>query len=107
MSQTTAVTAADWESEVLQADVPVLVDFHAPWCPPCRRVAPELDAVAEQLKGQAKVVKVDVDEEPDLGSRYGVQSIPALMIFKGGKVVDQMVGAYPRQVIAEKLNQYV
>ena len=107
MSQAAAVSSADFDTEVLQAEVPVLVDFWAVWCGPCRRVAPELDAVAEQLSGKAKIVKVNVDEEPDLAGRYSVQSIPALLIFKGGKVVDQMVGAYPRQVIAEKLNQYV
>ena len=107
MSQAAAVSSADFDTEVLQSEVPVLVDFWAVWCGPCRRVAPELDAVAEQLSGKAKIVKVNVDEEPDLSGRYGVQSIPALLIFKGGKVVDQMVGARPRQEIAEKLTQYM
>lgn len=107
MSQAAAVTTADFDTEVLQAQVPVLVDFWAVWCGPCRRVAPEVDAVAEQLSGKAKVVKVNVDEEPDLAGRYGIQSIPALLIFKNGQVADQIVGAHPRQVIAEKLQAHV
>ena len=107
MSQAAAVTTADFDTEVLQAEVPVLVDFWAVWCGPCRRVAPEVDAVAEQLSGKAKVVKVNVDEEPDLAGLYGIQSIPALLIFKNGQVADQIVGAHPRQVIAERLQAHV
>ncbi len=107
MSQATPVTSTDFDTQVLQSDVPVLVDFWAAWCGPCRRVAPEVDAVAEQLSGKAKVMKVDIDAEPDLAARYGIQSIPALFIFKGGRVVEQLVGLQPRQVIAEKLSAHV
>jgi len=107
MSQATPVTSTDFDTQGLQSGVPVLVDFWAAWCGPCRRVAPEVDAVAEQLSGKAKVMKVDIDAEPDLAARYGIQSIPALFIFKGGRVVEQLVGLQPRQVIAEKLSAHV
>lgn len=107
MSTAAAVSSADFDTEVLKSEVPVLVDFWAAWCGPCRRVAPEVDAVAEQMGAKAKVVKVDIDAEPEIASKYGIQSIPALFIFKGGKVVDQIVGAQPRQVIASKLSQHV
>ena len=107
MSQAAAVTTADFDTQVLQSEQPVLVDFWAVWCGPCRRVAPEVDAVAEQMQGQAKVLKVNVDEEPDIAGRYGIQSIPTLMIFKGGQVVDQIVGAVPRTTLAEKLQSHV
>ena len=107
MSQAAAVTSAEFDKEVLQSEVPVLVDFWATWCGPCRRVAPEIDAVAEQLGATAKIVKVDVDAEPELAGRYGIQSIPALFIFKDGKVVDQLMGAMPRQAIAAKLSAHI
>ena len=107
MSQAAAVTTADFDTQVLQSEQPVLVDFWAVWCGPCRRVAPEVDAVAEQMQGQAKVLKVNVDEEPDIAGRYGIHSIPTLMIFKGGQVVDQIVGAVPRTTLAEKLQSHV
>ena len=100
------VTSANFDAEVLQSTLPVLVDFWAPWCPPCRRIAPELEAVAEQMQGRAKVRKLDIDQEPDLANSYGVQSIPTLLIFKNGQVVDQMVGAAPRQVIATRLQAH-
>ena len=92
MSNASAVTTADFEKEVLQSDVPVLVDFWAPWCPPCRAIAPTLDALADEYQGKAKIVKVDVDDEPEVASRYGISSIPALLLFKGGEQVGQLVG---------------
>ena len=103
MSKAPAVTAANFETDVLQSDVPVLVDFYASWCPPCRAIAPAVDALAAQMEGKAKVFKLDVDAEPDIESRYGVKSIPTLIIFKGGEPVDRVVGAVPQVLLAEKL----
>jgi thioredoxin 1 len=103
MSNTQSVDTTNFNTEVLGSDLPVLVDFWATWCGPCHRVAPEVEAVAEQLMGRAKVFKLDVDESPQLAQEYGVQSIPTLLIFKGGKVVDQVVGTVPRTIIAQKL----
>ena len=99
MSNALAVKTADFEKEVLQSEVPVLVDFWAPWCPPCRAIAPTLDIVASEMEGKARIVKVDVDDEPEVAARYGVSSIPALLLFKGGEQVGQLVGAHPKSTI--------
>jgi len=105
MSNAVSVTTADFDNEVLKSDVPVLVDFWAPWCPPCRAIAPTLDVVAEEFAGKAKVVKVDVDDEPQVASRYGVSSIPALLLFKNGEQVGQLVGAHPKSTIANLITK--
>ena len=101
------LTSATFDQEVLQSDVPVLVDFWAVWCGPCRMVAPHVEAVAEEFAGVAKVCKVDVDKESDIASRYGIMSIPTLVFFKGGKPVDQIVGAQPKKAIADRLQKLV
>ncbi len=101
------LTDSNFEEQVLKSQTPVLVDFWAEWCGPCRRVAPEVEAVAEQMGERARVVKVDIESDPELASKYGIQSIPALFIFKGGRVVEQLVGLQPRTVIAEKLSAHV
>ena len=92
-----AVTAAEFEREVLQAEGLVLVDFWAAWCPPCRRLAPTLDGLAAEYEGRLSVVKVDVDENPELAQRYGIQSIPTLILFRDGRAVDKRLGALPKE----------
>jgi thioredoxin 1 len=102
-----AVTEREWETEVLQSPTPVLVDFWAIWCGPCRLIAPIVEELATQYAGKLKVLKVDVDQEQSLAIRYGIMSIPTLMLFKGGQVVDQIVGALPRNVIEERVRRHL
>jgi len=105
MAAQLAITADNFDSEVLQSDVPVLVDFWAEWCGPCKAIGPSIEQLATEYAGKAKVYKVDVDSEGDLASRYGVMSIPALLVFKGGKVVEQMVGAAPKATLAQLIDR--
>src|SRR5512139_1841178 len=90
------LTDANFDAEVLKSEVPTLVDFWAVWCGPCKQIAPMVDALADEYKGRVKVAKMDVDNHQVVPQQYGVRSIPTLLIFKGGKVVGQMVGAMPR-----------
>ncbi len=90
-----AVTEEGFEREALAAEGPVLVDFWAGWCPPCRRLAPALEALAAEYQGRLTVLKVDVDENPELSARYGIRSIPTLIVFKEGRVADRRLGALP------------
>ncbi|MEW6302224.1 MAG: thioredoxin [Verrucomicrobiota bacterium] len=97
-------TDENFETEVIKSKEPVLVDFWAPWCGPCRMIAPVVEELAQEYQGRAKVVKVDVDTSPMTATRYGITSIPSLMIFKGGEVVDQALGAVSKRVLVDKLN---
>ena len=107
MSATLAVSSTEFEEKVLKSDVPVLVDFWAEWCGPCKMIAPSIEQLATEYEGKARVFKVDVDHNGDIASQYGIMSIPALLVFKGGKVVDQMVGAAPKAAIADLLNRAI
>lgn len=105
MAAELAVTTAEFDEKVLKSDVPVLVDFWAEWCGPCKMIGPSVEALATEYAGKAKVYKVDVDKEGDIAGQYGIMSIPALLVFKGGKVVDQMVGAAPKPQIAALIDR--
>ena len=107
MSAALAVSTADFDAQVLEAGVPVLVDFWASWCVPCRTIAPAVDAVASEFLGRAKVFKLDVDENPEIAGRYSVQSIPTLLFFKGGQKVGELVGAQnTRQTIEAAFSEH-
>jgi thioredoxin 1 len=107
MSAAVPVSDATFQVEVLNSEIPVLVDFWAPWCGPCRMVAPVVDEIAEQYQGRVKVVKINTDDNPEVASTYGIQSIPTLMIFKGGSKVDKVVGAVPRATLATTLEKHL
>ena len=97
-------TDANFDQDVLQSDIPVLVDFWAGWCAPCKMIAPIVEEIASEYDGKVKVGKVDVDANPQIAGKYGIRSIPSLLIFKGGELVNQIIGMQPKAAITEKLN---
>ncbi len=105
MADILEVTDDNFEAEVLKADLPVLIDFWAPWCGPCKTIAPVVEELASTYKGQLKVVKMNVDDNPRTPSQYGVRGIPNLVLFKGGKVQEQVVGAVPKAQLAQAVER--
>jgi thioredoxin 1 len=101
------VSDNSFENDVLKSDKPVLVDFWAAWCAPCRMLAPTVDAVAEKYNGSAKVVKVNVDENPSVSQRFGIKGIPTLILFKGGKEEERVVGATSQESISRMIDRHV
>lgn len=100
-------TDSNFNNEVLTSGIPVLVDFWAPWCGPCRMVAPIVEEIANEFTGKLKVVKINTDENFNVASKYGIMSIPTLGIFKNGRMVDAVIGAVPKNYLVNKINPYV
>jgi thioredoxin 1 len=101
------VNDINFETEVIQSPVPVLVDFWAVWCGPCRMIAPIVEELSSELDGRLKVGKVDVDHNPEISMKFGIRSIPTLLLFQGGKVVEQIVGAVPKRTLLEKVQPHL
>ena len=101
------ISESQFDQEVLQATLPVLVDFWAPWCGPCKMLGPVLEEVAAANDSSLKIVKVNVDENPDLAQKYEVMGIPAMFLFKGGQVIDSFTGAMSRQALSDKIDKYI
>lgn len=107
MAKPAEFTDANFETEVLKSDLPVLVDFWAEWCGPCKMIAPTIEQLAGEYEGKLKVGKIDVDVHQQMAMKYNVRGIPTLLIFKGGKPVEQIVGALPKPAIVQKLTAHI
>jgi len=104
MAHPVAVTDSDFDEKVLKAGTPVLVDFWAEWCAPCRMIAPMVDELSQEYDGKISFAKVDVDSNPEISLKYGIRSIPTLLVFKDGQPVDQVIGAVPKGTLKKRLD---
>ena len=107
MADVQSISDDTFENEVIKSDLPVLIDFWAPWCGPCKAIAPVVDEVAQEYAGRLKVLKMNVDDNPQTPSRYGVRGIPNLILFKGGQVREQIVGAVAKKRLVDAITQVV
>ena len=107
MGKPVEFTGDNWDAEVMQSDVPVLVDFWAPWCGPCRMIAPIVEELAGEYEGKLKVGKCNVDENGMTATNFGIRSIPTLLVFKGGDVVEQIIGAVSKSALVDKLSKHL
>lgn len=107
MGNAVAVTGLNFDTEVLQSKEPVLVDFWAEWCGPCRLIAPVVEEIATEFRGRLKVVKLDVESAPEIATRFGVLGIPTLLVFKNGEQVERLVGNYPKPIILSKVKAHI
>jgi thioredoxin 1 len=107
MAHPVAITDGTFDAEVLQADTPVLVDFWAEWCQPCKMIAPVLEKIATQQEGKLKIAKLNVDENPGKMTEFQIRGIPTLLLFKDGKLVDKLVGFMPEKALMEKIQKHV
>jgi thioredoxin 1 len=107
MGKYVEVTDSTFEQEVIKSEIPVLVDFWAVWCAPCRIIAPMIEEIANEKQGKLKVVKLDVDNNQQTAMKYGIRSIPTLLVFKNGQIVDQLIGAVPKSLLESKLLKHI
>jgi thioredoxin 1 len=103
MAKAVEITDSNFE-EIIKSDQPILVDFWAEWCGPCKMIGPLVEELAGDFEGKAVIGKVNVDENPNMSAKFGIRSIPTLLVFKGGEIVDKQIGAVPKQVLADKIN---
>ncbi len=105
MAKPIEVTDSNFEQEVINSDIPVIVDFWAIWCGPCKMIAPIMEEFASEYDGKVKITNLDVDNNPNVAVKYGIRSIPTILLFKDGKIIEQIIGAYPKSYFQDKISK--